>query len=182
MYIPPIYDHGHCGSLVHGGFLFRDFPPMLLIFHFHFTGVIIFYHDCDIYTVPSNFYFTFVLAIQIVIFWTVPSNLCFTFVLSILIVVFALFQVLCVLPLSCLSRLWFFFSTVPSNFYLNFALSIQIIVERFRFTDIFSFALFIKIVIVFALFSVIGISSLSSLSRSLFYFALFPVIGVLHVS
>jgi hypothetical protein len=47
MYIPPIYDHGHCGSLVHGGFLFRDFPPMLLIFHFHFTGVIIFYHDCE---------------------------------------------------------------------------------------------------------------------------------------
>ena len=73
-----------------------------------------------------------------------------------------------------------FFPTVPSNFYLIFLLSIQIIVARFRFIDIFAFALFIKIVIVFALFSVIGISSLSCLSRSLFYFALFPVIGVLH--
>lgn len=110
MYIPPIYDHGHCGSLIHGGFLFRDFPPQCYLFFISISQVLLFSIMIVIfYTVPSNFYFTFVMAIQIVIFWTVPSNLCFTFVLSILIVVFALFQVLWVLPLSCLSRLWFFF-------------------------------------------------------------------------
>lgn len=84
MYIPPIYDHGHCVFLVHGGFLFRDFSPNATYFSFPF-------HRCY-YFLSWLWYFTLFQVIFIShLSWL--SRLWY----------FGLFPVIYVSPLSCLS-------------------------------------------------------------------------------